>query len=218
VTPAPSGFDRLARWYRAAEILAFGRDLERARFAYLSRLSACTDVLLLGEGDGRCAERLARLAPAARILCIDSSPGMIARARGRLAGTPADARVQFECADARTFALGGRQFDGVATLFFLDCFGADDVSALVHRIGGCLRPGAVWLFSDFTLPPAGLARLRARVWLRVLYTFFRWETALAVDALPPSEAALVSAGWQCSASRTFQHGLVTGAAYERART
>ena len=90
----PSGFDRLARVYRALEFIAFGRDLERARFEYLGRLSGCRDILLLGEGDGRCAARLAQIAPDAAILCVDSSPGMIARASRRVTGRAA-ARVTF---------------------------------------------------------------------------------------------------------------------------
>ena len=64
-----SGFDRLARSYRTLELLAFGRDLERARFAWLPALADRKSILVLGEGDGRCLARLAALAPAARIHC-----------------------------------------------------------------------------------------------------------------------------------------------------
>jgi hypothetical protein len=56
MTGSGSGFDRLASAYRALEFLAFGGDLERARFAYLDRLASSRDILLLGEGDGRCAD------------------------------------------------------------------------------------------------------------------------------------------------------------------
>jgi SAM-dependent methyltransferase len=209
-----SGFDRLARGYRALEFLAFGRDLERARFAHLGRLAECRDILLLGEGDGRCAARLAALAPGARILCVDSSPAMIERASRRMSGKDA-ARVGFRCADARSFAPDPGSFDAVATFFFLDCFGAADAEALVERTGFGLRPGATWLFADFVLPPRGAARLRARAWLAVLYAFFRAAAGLRASALPPSEDILARAGWARAASRDFQGGLVRSAVYVR---
>ncbi len=211
------GFDRLARWYRALEFLAFGRDLERARFAFLGRLAGCREILLLGEGDGRCAERLAALAPAARILCVDSSPGMIARATRRLEACGAAGRVSFACADLRSFSPEEGRFDAVATLFVLDCFGAGDAAALVSRVGHALRPGALWLYADFALPPAGFARLRARAWLTLLYAFFRWEAGIEARVLPPSETLLVQAGWMPSACVELQGGLLRSCLYARAR-
>jgi tRNA (cmo5U34)-methyltransferase len=211
---ARSGFDRLAGPYRALELAAFGRDLERARFAFLDRLAGCRDILLLGEGDGRCAARLAGIAPGARILCVDSSPGMIARASRRIAPSDA-ARVSFLCADILSFTPEPGAFDAAATLFFLDCFDEASVAAIVARVGPGLRPGAPWLFADFVLPGRGMARLRARAWLAVLYAFFRAGTGLRTSALPPSERVLERAGWSPACAREFQRGLVRSAMYLR---
>jgi ubiquinone/menaquinone biosynthesis C-methylase UbiE len=214
--PGP-GFDRVARWYRALELAAFGRDLERARFAFLGELAGCGAVLLLGEGDGRCAERLAAVAPRARIHCVDSSQGMIAAARRRIEASGAAGRVTFECADLRSFAPAPGAYDAAATLFVLDCFDAETVASLVDRVGQGLRPGAKWLFADFVLPPGGLARARARAWLAVLYAFFRWETGLRVRELPPSEAILAAAGWSRTACLDLNRGLVRSAVFARPR-
>lgn len=212
MTDSRTGFGRLARCYQALELLAFGRDLERARFEFLGRLAQSRDVLLLGEGDGRCARRLALLAPRARILCVDSSPGMIARASRRTAG-PQGARVTFLCADALSFDPGSRTFDAVATLFFLDCFDEPGVASIAERVGPALRPGALWLFADFALPPRGLPRLRARAWLAFLYLFFRWGAGLRVSTLPRSEEILGRAGWRLAACREFQGGMVRSAVF-----
>jgi ubiquinone/menaquinone biosynthesis C-methylase UbiE len=209
------GFDRLAPWYRAVEFLAFGRDLERARFQFLPQIAGAAEILLLGEGDGRCAERLAGLAPRARITCVDSSLGMIHRAQARFAGRPAGERVHFVCADVFAFDPGPRRFDAVVTLFFLDCFAPAEVATLVPRIGSWLAPGAPWLFADFRVPPSGWARLRARAWLAFLYAFFRWETSLRVAALPPSEELLGTHGWSRTECRDFQHGLLRSTVYRR---
>jgi ubiquinone/menaquinone biosynthesis C-methylase UbiE len=212
--PRP-GFDRMARWYRTLEFAAFGRDLERARFAFLDRLADRTSILLLGEGDGRCAARLLRVAPGARIVCVDSSPGMIERASRRTRLTGEGDRVTFECADIRSFSPAPGQFDAVATLFLLDCFRAEEVASIVSRTGAALRPGAIWIFADFAVPPRGIARVRARMWVALLYAFFRWETALPASALPPSEGALGLAGWQLAESVDLQWGLVRSCVFRR---
>jgi hypothetical protein len=140
---------------------------------------------------------------------------MVARARRRLAGTPAAGRVRFACADALTFDPGPERFEAVVTLFFLDCLRPDQVAALAGRLGGVLTPDATWLFSDFVLPPGGWARLRGRAWLGFLYTFFRWETGLAVRELPPSEEILAGCGWGRDAVRDRQGGLLRSAVYRR---
>ena len=209
----PANFDPLARGYRALEFLAFGRALERARFCLLDRLTGCRDLLVLGEGDGRCLARLVQVAPAARIHCIDASAAMLARAEARLAGNAARARVTFECADILSVSLPPARYDAVTTLFFLDCFTVDQVTALVARVRPSLQPDARWLFADFALPPGGWGRLRARAWLALLYAFFRWQTGLAVRALPPSEEILRGAGFRLEAAREFQRGLVRSALF-----
>jgi SAM-dependent methyltransferase len=214
MSPARGSFDRLARGYRLLEFLAFGRDLERARFAFLERIADRRNILLLGEGDGRCAARLAALAPRAALFCVDSSPAMIARAKSRI-GSDAGGRVGFACADILSFCPEPGRFDAVATLFLLDCFDAAQVSSIVSRVGPTLQPGSPWLFADFTLPEGGIARLRARVWLAVLYAFFRRETGLRISSLPPSEALLEQAGWRRVACRDSQWGLIRSAVFSR---
>ncbi len=202
---AAPDFNSLARIYAWLEYTAFGRELERARFCFLDKLRACHDILLLGEGDGRCLARLAQIAPQARLHCVDASQAMLHRAAARL-DAPTRSRVTFTCADAPTWTPPAASYDAVVTLFFLDCFSPETVAALVARMQPALRPGAKWLFADFILPASGLARWRAQVWLRVMYFFFRWQTGLAVNALPPSEAILQSAGWKPQATRDF-HGV-----------
>jgi SAM-dependent methyltransferase len=213
---ARSSFDKLSRWYRPLEYVAFGRDLERARFAHLGRLAACRNILLLGEGDGRCAERLAALAPASRIHCVDSSRGMVGRASERIARAGAAERVTFECADALAYRPGAGAHDAVATLFFLDCFDEAGVESIVKRVGDSLRPGAPWLFADFVTPAGGPGRLRARMWLGLLYAFFRLAAGLRATRLPPSEEVLSRAGWVRTGCLDLQHGMLRSAVYERA--
>jgi ubiquinone/menaquinone biosynthesis C-methylase UbiE len=200
-------FDGLTRVYRALEFIAFGRDLERARFVFLDRLINCREILVLGEGDGRALAQLVKLAPRARIHCVDASPAMLARASARLTVAERN-RVTFEAIDILTIALPAATFDAVTTMFFLDCFTPEQVRSILERVQPSLRPGARWLFADFSIPARGYARLRARVWVGLLYVFFRWQTKLEARALPPSEAIFALSGWRKTEEREFQTGLL----------
>jgi ubiquinone/menaquinone biosynthesis C-methylase UbiE len=216
VKPAAPDFDGLARSYRGLEFLAFGRDLERARFCLLEGLVGCREILVLGEGDGRCLAQLVRAAPLARIRCVDASAAMLARAAARLTDPAVRARVDFEQADALALSLPAERYDAVVTLFFLDCFLPGQVSALVGRVRDSLQPGARWLWADFACPPRGWRRWQARIALPLLYLFFRWQTGLPARALPPAEEILAAAGFAREAEREFQGGFLRCALF-RAR-
>jgi ubiquinone/menaquinone biosynthesis C-methylase UbiE len=204
-------FDRLAGIYRALEMLAFGRDLERTRFCLLPHLQDCRHILVLGEGDGRFLERLLALNPHAKIDCVDLSAGMLARAQRRL-GEKAT-RVNFMQADVTTKDFTPPRYDAVVTCFLLDCFDAAQTRRLIARIRAGLQPGAFWLWADFVLPENGPARWRAQLWLAGLYAFFRWQTGLPTRALPPSEALLATAGFTPVATITRQWGLLRSRLY-----
>lgn len=208
-----AGFDRLAPWYRALEYLAFGRSLERARRRHLPALAQRRQILVLGEGDGRCLRELAAIARRARIHVVDSSEAMLERARQQL---PADAatRVTFEQADVRHMNILPAAYDAVVTLFILDCFEAPDAERVVARIRTALSPGALWAFADFVMPPTGWRRWRAAVWIRGLYFFFGLATGLAVTSLPPSELLIERTGARRVATAAYQGDMIHSVLFE----
>jgi len=207
----------LARIYRSLEYLAFGRDLERARFTFLDQLRECESILILGEGDGRCLARLIKIAPRARIQCVDRSVAMLERAARRLSSDTDRRRVTFREADALENDFSAEHYDAVLTLFFLDCFSPENVEILVQHLLPRLTPRAKWLFADFDIPEnrGAFAKVRARFWLVILITFFRWQTQHAPKSLPPSEAILRRAGLALVAEKTFQFGLVRSAVFSQ---
>ncbi len=209
------GFDRLARVYRALELAAFGRDLERARFCLLDRLASCARILVFGEGDGRALARLVGIARHAQIHCVELSPAMIDRAAQRL-GEADRARVIFHQADALTSPLPDGPFDAVTTMFFLDCFTEPQVRGLVTKIAATLAPEAAWLWADFRLPDRGWARLRARTTIALLYAFFRWETGIPAQQLPPAERIISEAGFTTRERLDRQGGMVRTRLFARA--
>jgi ubiquinone/menaquinone biosynthesis C-methylase UbiE len=203
-------FDRVARPYAALERIAFGRALERARFAWIDEPSVrrARHVGVFGEGDGRFAARLAASAGrGAEIECWDASAAMIRIAARRLrrTDTPA-ARVRFHHADIETDALPDARYDLVVTHFFLDCFEGERLARVVERIARTAAPEAHWLFTDFALPGAGAGRLRARARLAAMYAFFRATAGLRARRLDDPAPHLRRAGFAVKRCATMRGG------------
>ena len=203
--------DRLARWYRLLEYLVFGRALERRRFEYLDQLAGVRNALLLGDGDGRFTAEFVKRYPLARVDSVELSSGMLALAQTRLRGFE---NVRFWAADARTIDLP-RQYDLIATHFFLDCFLVDELQPLVARIAAHCPRGGWWLVSEFGLPDAGLRRVAARALIWIMYLFFWITTGLKVRRLPEYRPVLEESGFRIRRRRLTAGGLLVSELWER---
>lgn len=198
--------DPLARVYRWLEYAAFGRALERCRFAHLGVLRDARRVLVLGEGDGRFLERLLQVNREARVEVVESSVEMARVARAR-AG--AEERVGWHQMDAVRGPLPEGPFDAAVTHFFLDCLGEEEARMVVRETSRRLEAGGVWVVSEFSEGGAGWRKWHARAWLWAMYRFFAWTTGLRVRRLPEWEAMLEKAGLRREARTDARWGLLT---------
>ena len=143
-------------------------------------------VLVLGDGDGRFTAELLAHNPGLAVNAVDLRAAMLALLHAR---APA----------AHTYRLDAREslppgtWDLVVTHFFLDCLTDAEAANLAARLSPALRPGALWLVSEFRVPP-GVLGWPARLYIRALYFAFRVLTGLRVKRLPDHAAALGSAG------------------------
>lgn len=203
---------RLARWYRWIEYAAFGRALERRRFAFLPRLACARRILVLGEGDGRSLARLLTLAPSAHFDVMEVSPEMIALARQR---TDNSVRVHFSCEDARNAKWPPAQYDGIVTHFFLDCFIEEDARGVIRQLADALKPDGIWLLSEFAVPDEGWRRLHAQIWIGTMYRFFGIATGLRASALPPIEKLMSEADMTRNEQEKARAGLMVSEVWRK---
>lgn len=206
------GYDRLAGVYHALERLAFGGSLQRARLAHIDALSACRQVLTLGEGDGRFVTELARRQPRTRILAADASLGMIHKARANL---PAGASVRMLHTDLRTLAPPPDAFDAVVGLFVFDQFERRTLETVLPALVRGLRPGGLWLHADFAVPGSGWRRWRSLAWLTLLYGAFGMVTDMEARRLVPVGPLLEQAGLERVRRTTWLHEMVEATLYRR---
>jgi ubiquinone/menaquinone biosynthesis C-methylase UbiE len=129
-------FDELARRYDAWYATPLGAWADQHETEAVFRLLEPRPgerLLDLGTGTGRYAQEAARRG--ARVVGIDPSPGMLAVARGRVAGQPVD----LICAGAARLPFPDRSFDAILAMTSL-CFVSDPV-AVLREAARMLKPG-----------------------------------------------------------------------------
>ena len=202
-----NGFDRLAKPYRWMEYLSFGRALERCRFRFLDAMPATKSALVLGDGDGRFAAQLLRSAPLCHVHAVDGSRAMLRALLARCGAVGCVAIHHADLAKDLPAEVRAETFDLVATHFFLDCLTTQEAGALVQRVKPLLRPGALWVVSEFDIP-RGVMRVLSTLIVRALYVSFRALTGLRTQRLPDYRAAMKMHGFACDRRVTSLGGLL----------
>jgi ubiquinone/menaquinone biosynthesis C-methylase UbiE len=213
MNPQPN-FNPIARPYRWLEYLTLGPILQLTRLHHLPSLTHKKSALILGDGDGRFLAQLLNQNPHLKADAVDTSATMLHLLHQRCA--PHTNRLQTHRTDALTFhPEPTKKYDLVVTHFFLDCLTQPDLEALVAKITPHLNPRAIWLISDFSIPPSGPMNLIAQTYIRSLYLVFRVLTGLRTTSLPDHDTPLTQSGL----TRISQHhrlgGLLTTELWQR---
>ena len=201
-------FDLLAPHYTWMERLLAGPRLQRARIAHLDALAACQRLLIAGVGHGHLLRACAQRFPALEIVGVDASAPMLARAERRARSIPHPSRLHFRQASLPDWQPPSAAFDAITTPFFLDCFSSGELPAVIASLAAAARPRAHWLVSDFSIPPAGWRRHRARAIHAAMYAFFRPVTGIRARRVTPPDPFLRAHGFRLAARRTFELGLL----------
>ncbi len=198
-----ANFDPVAKPYRWAEYLCLGPLLERMRNHHLPQITGARHALALGDGDGRFLAVLLRRSPTMEAVAVDTSAAMLASLRGRCAF--AGPRLHVLQGDFASLPghLDLSKTDLVITHFSLDCLPQDEVETLAQTLAGTIRPGALWVVSDFGIPARQPWRRAAGLYVRGLYLAFRLLTGLRVQTLPDVQHALRIHGF-CLLSRSHR--------------
>jgi len=202
-------FDTLAPYYRGMESILAGQKLHRCRTAFLNDIATARNILLMGEGHGRSLAECRHRFPNAHITCVDASARMLDQARRHLVRHKLTAdRVEFVHADVLHWSPPTATHDLIVTNFFLDCFRAEQVAQIIARLASAATPEADWLLADFQVPRAGWKRLRSRLIIGSLYTFFRVMTRLPAGKLTPPDPFLDRAGFKLHRRTESEWGLL----------
>ena len=139
------------------EHVYLGRDrMARARLLDLIDLSHCQRVLDLGCATGNLTLDVARvLSPEAEAVGIDAAESMVAKAKAKASGLPADFRVAL----AEDLPFGDGEFDAAVSSFFFHHLPADLKAKSLAEAFRVLRPGSRLLVVDLDRPTSLLGAL-----------------------------------------------------------
>jgi len=172
-----SGFNRIAPFYEGLAGLVFGQRLRKAQAAYLGLIPSQATILILGGGAGWLLRQVLDACDPQKVIYIDAAPTMIRLARQAVR---ADPRVDFRVGNETAIAPADTA-DVVMTPFLLDLFAESRLrNRLIPKLLSALRPGGLWLGTDFLPPKSPLQR--GLLW--AMYRFFRLTAGIEARRLP----------------------------------
>ena len=185
--------------YDAAGRLVFGRLFRQSSAALIEDLPFCEQVLVVGGGTGHFLCDLALSGRAGRILCLDASSRMLARAERRYASTGLDPQaVDFVHARVEELPKNLR-FDLICTNYVLDLFNTAHLSQIVEQLSNSLKPRGLWYCTDFA---------NGNSWrVRLSYRFFRMFCGIQAGRLPDFKRAFSRGGLTPILAREHRAGL-----------
>lgn len=183
----PAAFDRGAAAYDrlVGANPGYHADLRRSARAFgLPAGGEGARLLDAGCGTGASTAALVAAAPRARIVGVDASAGMLARARAK----PWPPGVRFVHAGVEDLAGAGVDgpFDGVFAAYLIR--NLPDPDAALRSLCALLRPGGVLVVHDYTLAGTPFARL---VWHVVC-----WSVIIPAGRLATGDAGLYRYLWR----------------------
>jgi ubiquinone/menaquinone biosynthesis C-methylase UbiE len=179
------------------EFILAGEKLQRCRTAFLGEVPRTQNILLVGEGHGRCLRECCARFASARITCIDASQRMLVQARRQVSNDhQALGRIAFVHDDFLNWKAPPASYDLIVTNFFLDCFSREQLERVISKLAALAEPGANWLLADFQTAASGLKKIRSRLILWSMYRVFRAVTRLPASTLTIPDPFLEQAGFR----------------------
>ena len=176
------------------------------------------DVLLLGEGNGRFLYELLRVHSSAKVDCVDASARMLELARERLRKFLPHAlhRVRFFHRDITSWSPPG-SYDLLVANFVLDCFAQDEVNLIIRKLAQAGAPDAYLFLSDFCVSQKFFSRLHAKLWLALMYWFFRATARIDAKRLVDPTRELEANGFACLWRSRWRFGFVKSELWQLCR-
>ncbi|CAM3848940.1 class I SAM-dependent methyltransferase [Mucilaginibacter galii] len=201
-----ANYDRTAWFYERLSKLVFGQAQVKAQEFFLDRIPPKSNILIIGGGTGQILESLTLLHPSGlKITYVEISPKMMALSRKRNTGQNHINYITAGIEEANVTHV----FDVVITAFLFDNFPQDILNKVFMVINARLKPGALWLNTDFQLT----GPLWQKLMLQSMYTFFRLFGAVKVNKLPNVKMQFEKHGYKLHAQKNFYGNFITAKLY-----
>ncbi|MCJ8212087.1 methyltransferase domain-containing protein [Mucilaginibacter sp. RS28] len=191
-----ANYDKTSSFYDTLSRLVFGNTLRNAQISLLTYIPADAVVLIAGGGTGWILEEIAKVhSQGLEIFYVEISANMLALSQKRSIGNNT---VHFINSPAEMVSLP-KPADVIITPFLFDNFTQQAAERLFNHLNGQLKPGGVWLNTDF--------QIAGKWWhkplLKSMYLFFKLFNAVQVNQLPAISGLFEKNNYQVLKSKEF---------------
>jgi len=203
-----ANYDNSAWFYDRLSRIVYGDALIRAQVYLLEFIPADATVLIVGGGSGWILDEIAKRHSAGlRITYVEVSSKMMVQAKKRNA---CGNNVVF-INDAIENVSFGSSFDVVLTAFLFDSFSEQTMERVFGHIHSLLKPGGLWVYSDFRPTKKWWQRLL----LKTMLKFFKAVCNIEASRLPDVEKQFELHRYTMVESRMFFKNFVISMVYRK---
>jgi len=204
-----TSFDFVAPVYDFLAYIVYGRNLIRAKKAFIHLVPSNANLLLMGGGTGNILNYLLEKNPSVTVDFVEPSRAMIRIAQKNLEQR-FRSKVNFICGDHRAIPPD-KMYDAVTSFFVIDCFQQHEALEFARTITGPLKENGWWLFADFFYTPSMFRR--ALIWF--MYRFFRLVAGISARQLPDYNQLFKQLNFTEKYQEPFLGGLIRSKAFCR---
>ncbi len=206
-----NNYDKIAGSYDFLSRLIFQKSQVYAQIDQLANLPSQSKILIVGGGTGWILNEITNLKLAGiEITYVEISMKMIEKAKRKLINPY---QIQFiNCAieDFKTV----EQYDAIHTAFLFDNFALPRVEKVFQQLDTLLKPGGLWLFSDFHYEHQTTHRWKGFV-LKMMYTFFDKIAQVEAKTLVSTAPYFHQKHYRSLIEKDYYHSFIKAIVYQK---
>ena len=201
-----SDYNNAAWFYDALALIVFGKTINKSQSCFLKTIIPGSSILIVGGGTGWILEEISRQQSyGLEIVFVEKSSKMIGIARKRSTGLNQVIFIN----KAVENSLLEKSFDMVITSFLFDSFSNSTIDTVFERLAAKLRPGGIWLYSDFIASK----KVWHKLLLRMMYSFFKIVCQIEADNLPDLDLKFKKYDLDLVNEKRFYGNFISGRIY-----
>jgi tRNA (cmo5U34)-methyltransferase len=207
-------FDHIARYYNILSRIVFGNAIHKAQLQFLDRIPESSSVLIIGGGSGKFLREILMKCQVKKILYVEHSAEMVRFSKKAIEGISQGSLVEFRLGTEAD--IGDEKiFDIVITHFFLNLFSGQQLRSAMNNINFHLKPGGIWLFSDFRISSNWFHKIWQTLLLKIMYLFFRITTGLQNKTLEKFDDSFSQMKFLKVEEKFFYAGMISAVHYQK---
>ncbi|MBD1395481.1 class I SAM-dependent methyltransferase [Mucilaginibacter glaciei] len=200
-------YDNSAPFYDRLSRLVFGKALVNAQKHFIPKIPANSSVLIIGGGTGWILEEITKVHPAGlNMTYVEVSARMTALSKKRKIGLNNVTFINLPIQQVYT-----DQHNVIITPFLFDNFTEANLSPLFAHIQALLKPGGLWLNTDFQLT----GKWWQHVLLKSMLLFFKVLCGVESWRLPDAGKQFRLHGYITESEKTFYGDFVVTRLYRK---